>query len=557
MQRKVLPVGTDDFTKARTQNLYYIDKTGFIKELLENKGEVNLFTRPRRFGKTLNMSMLKNFFEIGTNKSLFEGLDISKETELCEKHMGQYPIIAVSLKEVSGDTIEEAKENLWDVIKTEAERFDYLQDSKKLNDRDKLNLLNLSGGIGNLASSLKLMSRILYKEYDKRVIILIDEYDAPLQKAHENGYYKKMVLLIRQLFGYALKSNEFLHFGVLTGCLRVSKESIFSDLNNPKVFSLVDERCDEWFGFTDDEVKELLDTYELSKYYDTAKDWYDGYQIGSTSLYCPWDIINYCDYLLTNSNKAPQNFWANVSENGTIRNFADKADRKTLDEIEKLIAGESVKKRIRTDLTYPDINSTVDNLWGILFTTGYLTCHNIDENGFYELTIPNREIKNLFEDQITAWFDIKVYSDTESLNRFCNAFPKGDAATIENHLNTLLRRSVSIRDSQVPEEKKENFYHGLLLGILNSRPFYWNVESNRESGKGFPDIRVVRPEDKYGFIIEIKYADNEETLEKYAAKALKQIDDKNYVQSLSNMGITDIKCYGIAFYKKLCRVLIK
>ncbi|MCD7855354.1 MAG: ATP-binding protein [Clostridiales bacterium] len=557
MKRKVLPVGTDDFTKARTQNLYYIDKTGFIKELLENKGEVNLFTRPRRFGKTLNMSMLKNFFEIGSDKSLFDGLDISKETKLCEKHMGQYPVIAVSLKEVSGDTFEEAKENLWDVIKAEAERFDYLQDSAKLNNRDKLNLLNLSGGIGNLASSLKLMSRILYKEYDKRVIILIDEYDAPLQKAHENGYYKKMVLLIRQLFGYALKSNEFLHFGVLTGCLRVSKESIFSDLNNPKVFSLVDERCDEWFGFTDDEVKELLDTYELSKYYDTAKDWYDGYQIGSTSLYCPWDIINYCDYLLTNSNKAPQNFWANVSENGIIRNFADKADRKTLDEIEKLIAGESVKKRIRTDLTYPDINSTVDNLWGILFTTGYLTCHNIDENGFYELTIPNREIKNLFEDQITTWFDTKVYSDTDSLNLFCNAFPKGDAATIENHLNTLLRRSVSIRDSQVPEEKKENFYHGLLLGILNSRPFYWNVESNQESGKGFPDIRVVRPEDKYGFIIEIKYADNEETLNKYAEKALKQIDDKNYEHSLSNMGITDIKCYGIAFYKKLCRVLLK
>lgn len=511
MEKKILPVGTDDFKEARKENFYYIDKTGLVSELLKNRGKVNLFTRPRRFGKTLNMSMLKSFFEIGTDKSLFDGFTISKKAELCSKHMGQYPVISVSLKEVSGNTFEEAKENLWDVIKAEAERFDYLQDSEKLNDRDKLNMLNLSGGIGNLASSLKLMSRMLYKEYNKSVIILIDEYDAPLQRAHENGYYKKMVLLIRQLFGYALKSNEFLYFGVLTGCLRVSKESIFSDLNNPKVFSLIDERCDEWFGFTDDEVRELLDTYDLSEYYDTAKDWYDGYQIGSTGLYCPWDIINYCDYLLTNSNKAPQNFWANVSENGIIRNFADKADRKTLDEIEKLIAGESVKKRIRTDLTYPDINSTVDNLWGILFTTGYLTCHNVDENGSYELMIPNREIKNLFEDQITAWFDTKIYSDTENLNRFCDAFPKGEATTIENHLNTLLRRSVSIRDSQVPEEKKENFYHGLVLGILNSRPFYWNVESNQESGKGFPDIRVIRPEDKYGFIIEIKYADNEET----------------------------------------------
>lgn len=557
MERKILPVGTDDFKEARKENFYYIDKTGFVSELLKNRGKVNLFTRPRRFGKTLNMSMLKSFFEIGTDKSVFDGLIISKEAELCEKHMGQYPVIAITLKQITGEDYKTAENNIWSCISNEARRFSFLLQSDKLQEWDKNDLIRLINRQGLLDDSLALLSRLLYIHYGKKVIILIDEYDAPLQKAYENGYYKKMVLLIRQFFGYALKSNEFLYFGVLTGCLRVSKESIFSDLNNLKVFSLVDERCDEWFGFTDDEVKELLDTYNLNEYYDTAKNWYDGYQIGSTDLYCPWDIINYCDYLLTNSNKVPQNFWANVSENGIIRNFADKADRKTLDEIEKLISGESVKKRIRTDLTYPDINSTADNLWGILFTTGYLTCHNVDENGLYELTIPNREIKNLFEDQITAWFDTKVYSDTESLNRFCNAFPKGDAATIENHLNTLLRRSVSIRDSQVPEEKKENFYHGLVLGILNSRPFYWNVESNRESGKGFPDIRVVRPEDKYGFIIEIKYADNEETLDKYAAKALSQIEDKNYEQSLSNMGITDIKCYGMAFYKKLCRVLLK
>ncbi|MCD8090921.1 MAG: ATP-binding protein [Clostridiales bacterium] len=418
-------------------------------------------------------------------------------------------------------------------------------------------MLNLSCGIGNLAGIIKLMSEILYKEYNKRVVILIDEYDTSLQKAYENGYYKKMVLLIRQFFDCAFKTNEFLYFSVLTGCMCISKEIIFPDLNNLNVFSLIDEKCDELFGFTDNEVGEMLDTYNLSEYYDTAKDWYYGYQIGNASIYCPWDIINYCDYLLINSNKTPQNFWTNVSENGIIRSFADKADRKTLDEIEKLIAGKSVKKKIITDLTYPDINSTIDHLWGILFITDYLTCHSIDENGLYELTIPNREIKNLFEDQTTAWFDTKVYSDTESLNRFCDAFSKGDAATLENHLNTLLRRSVSIRDFQVPEEKKENFYHGLVLGVLNSRPFYWNVESNQESGNGFPDIRVVRPKDKYGFIIEIKYADNEETLDKYAFKALKQINDKNYRQSLSNMGITDIKCYGMAFYKKLCRVMLK
>ncbi|MCD7777916.1 MAG: ATP-binding protein [Clostridiales bacterium] len=557
MEKKILPVGTDNFRNIRIENLYYVDKTGFIKELLENKSKVNIFTRPRRFGKTLNMSILKSFFEIGTDKSLFDGLVISKEAELCEKHMGQYPVIAITLKQITGEDYKTAESNLWSCISNEAKRFPFLLQSDKLQKQDKNDLIRLINRQGLLNNSLALLSRLLYIHYRKKVIILIDEYDTPLQKAYENGYYKKMVLLIKQFFSYALNANKFLYFGVLTGCMCILKEIIFPDLNNLKAFSLIDEKCDEWFGFTDNEVWELLDTYNLSKYHDTAKNWYYGYQIGSANLYCPWDIINYCDYLLTNSNKTPQNFWTNVSENEIIRNFADKADRKILDEIENLIAGESVKKIIRTDLTYPDINSSIDNLWVILFTTGYLTCHNVDENGLYELTIPNREIKNLFEDQITAWFDTKVYSNTESLNRFCNAFPKGDVTTIENHLNTLLRRSVSIRDSQIPKEKKENFYHGLVLGILNSRPFYWNVESSQESGKGFPDIKVVKSEDKYGFIIEIKYADNEETLNKYAEKALNQIDDKNYEQSLSNMGITDIKCYGVAFYKKLCKVLLR
>ncbi len=403
-----MPVGVDDFAKLRTNHFYYVDKTGLIRELLENWGEVNLFTRPRRFGKSINMSMLKCFFEIGTDPHLFDDLEISKHKELCEEYLGRYPVISLSLKQVNGFTFEEAQTQLWSVITEAAEQLDYLQDSRILNARDRRKLYDLSEGKGNQQEGLRLMSRLLWKHYGRKVIILIDEYDAPLQKAYENGYYDEMVRLIRQLFGYALKTNESLYFSVLTGCMRVSKESIFSDLNNPKLYTLLDERCDEWFGFTDGEVRQLLDSLGLGEYYETARDWYDGYQVGQSGIYCPWDVINYCDQLLSDSDKTPKNYWANVSENAIVYQFVEMADETTRSDLEVLSEGRFVDREISSELTYQDMGNNIDNLWSVLFTTGYLTQHGRNEDGTYRLAIPNREVRSIFDQQLKKWFLTKV-----------------------------------------------------------------------------------------------------------------------------------------------------
>ncbi|MCC8015436.1 MAG: ATP-binding protein [Eubacterium sp.] len=546
-----MPIGVDDFEKIRKNNFYYVDKTGMIKELLENWGEVNLFTRPRRFGKSINMSMLKYFFEIGTDKSLFDSLEISKEVKLCEEHMGQYPVIAISLKQVTGASFEEAKNNIWDVISEEAIRFSCLLKKEDIEEWDKSRLLDLIDRKRGLDSSLKLLSRLLCKHYGKKVIILIDEYDAPLQKAYENGYYKKMVLLIRQIFGYALKSNEALFFSVLTGCMRVSKESIFSDLNNPTLYTLIDDMCDEWFGFTDDEVRKMLEDLRLSEYYEITKAWYDGYRIGSVGIYCPWDVVNWCRQLMLSSDKEPKNYWVNVSENDIIYKFIEMADDTTKQDLEILSEGGSVDKELSFELTYKDIDSSIENLWSILFTTGYLATQGRNADGTYKLAIPNREILRVFSEQVKKWFLRKIEGGLDDLYK---AIDSGKIDEIENHINACMQESISFMDGGNTEEQKESWYHALLVGMMKGCKG-WVVKSNREAGNGRADIILTDRIKHKGIIIEVKYAKTLSMLEKRALKGLQQIADKKCDEFFLGDDITNISKYGIAFNKRSCKVV--
>ncbi|MCD8122274.1 MAG: ATP-binding protein [Clostridiales bacterium] len=550
MEKRKMPIGVEDFTEILTQGFYYIDKTGMIRELLENWGKVNLFTRPRRFGKSINMSMLKCFFEIGTDPHLFDGLEISRHKELCEAYLGQYPVISLSLKQVNGFTFEEAQTQLWSVITEAAEQLDYLQDSGILNARDRRKLYDLSEGKGNQQEGLRLMSRLLWKHYGRKVIILIDEYDAPLQKAYENGYYDEMVRLIRQLFGYALKTNESLYFSVLTGCMRVSKESIFSDLNNPKLYTLLDDRCDEWFGFTDGEVRQLLDSLGLGEYYETVRDWYDGYQVGQSGIYCPWDVINYCDQLLSDSDKTPKNYWANVSENAIVYQFVEMADETTRSDLEVLSEGRFVDREISSELTYQDMGNNIDNLWSVLFTTGYLTQHGRNEDGTYRLAIPNREVRSIFDQQLKKWFLTKVEGGLKELYQ---AIDSGVAETIEERINACLVESVSFMDGGNTEVQKESFYHGLLLGMMKGRRG-WIVKSNREAGNGRADIILIDRFQNAGIIMEVKVAGRSAALEEKAQEGLRQMEDRRYDEYFLGYDIARISKYGIAFWQRKCRV---
>ncbi|MCD8012403.1 MAG: ATP-binding protein [Lachnospiraceae bacterium] len=553
MEKKRLPVGIDDFADFHQMGYYYVDKTGMIKELLDNPGKVNLFTRPRRFGKSLNMSMLKCFFEIGTDKSLFDGLAISKETELCEAYLGQFPVIAVTLKQVAGETMSEARGQLWESVMEAADSFDFLRESGRLSDRDKDTLQKLSEGTGNLEASLKQLSRILYKHYGKKVIILIDEYDAPLQKAYENGYYDRMVKLIRQFFGYALKSNNALYISVLTGVMRVSKESIFSDLNNPDAHSMVDPQYSEWFGFTDAEVSRMLGAYDLQDYYWITKDWYDGYRMGRTeNIYCPWDVVKWCKALLADRDAVPENYWENVSENGFIRTFAQMADSVTREEIAQLLTGRTVKRKLIQELTYRNMTDSLDNLWSLLFTTGYLTHRGRDEDGMYELCIPNREVNSIFKTKIDEWFREKVLEDTDGLKSFYQALDAGDAEALEDCLNYHLGESISYVDGGTYEDK-ETFYQGLLIGMLRSRKD-WEVRSNREAGKGRSDIAIFNLRQKHAYIIEVKYSKKEEDLSADAREGIDQINRMNYDQYFSMRFPKVTRHFGVAFCKKQCKV---
>ena len=563
-----LPVGIDDFRKLRESSFYYVDKTRLIEQLLLNWSEVTLFTRPRRFGKTLNMSMLKSFFEIGTDKSLFDGLYISGNKELCDEYMGKYPVIFLSFKGVEGLTYDEAFDAFVRVIGKEISRVSFLADSDKLTmlEREQYKGLtiiedgNFVFSKDKLISSLQLLSQMLYKHYDQKVVILIDEYDVPLDKAFQNGYYKEMVSLIRGLFGQALKTNEFLQFAVLTGCLRVSKESIFTGLNNFEINSIVDIDHDEQFGFTDDEVIKLLSDYDRSERYHDAKEWYDGYHFGNADIYCPWDVINFAKKLVSDPAARTSAFWINSSGNDMVKRFVDKADQTTRDEIEKLVAGGFVEKQLRLDLTYDEIDNTIDNLWSVLFTTGYLTKIGEakvpdSESYAYKLVIPNKEVREVFILQIQEWFKAVVANDDDTMKLLSKAILDKDEKQIARQLNIVMSRMISILDTKASDDMKENFYHGLLLGLLRGSNPDWLIKSNRESGDGFSDI-LIEPEDPdAGIVIEVKYAKEMKDLDAACEAAMAQIKNKRYDEALRDEGRCDILAYGIAFCRKRCRVV--
>ena len=563
-----LPVGIENFEEIRKLGFYYIDKTRLIEQLLQGWGKVTLFTRPRRFGKTLNMSMLKSFFEIGTDKTLFDGLYISGNKELCDEHMGKYPVIFLSFKGVEGLTYDEAFDALVRVIGKEISRVSFLADSDKLTmlEREQYKGLTIieDGSFvfskDKLISSLQLLSQLLYKHYGQKVVILIDEYDVPLDKAFQNGYYKEMVSLIRGLFGQALKTNEFLQFAVLTGCLRVSKESIFTGLNNFEINSIVDIDHDEQFGFTDDEVMKLLLDYDRSERYPDAKEWYDGYHFGNADIYCPWDVINFAKKLVSDLSARPSAFWINSSGNDMVKRFVDRADQTTRDEIEKLVAGGFVEKQLRLDLTYDEIDNTIDNLWSVLFTTGYLTKIGEvkvpdSESYAYKLVIPNKEVREVFILQIQEWFKAVVTKDDDTMKLLSKAILDKDEKQIARQLNIVMGRMISILDTKAPDDMKENFYHGLLLGLLRGSNPDWLIKSNRESGDGFSDILIMPEDPDAGIVIEVKYTKEMKELDAACETAMAQIKNKRYDEALRDEGRCDILAYGIAFCRKRCRVV--
>ena len=563
-----LPVGIENFEEIRKLGFYYIDKTRLIEQLLQGWGKVTLFTRPRRFGKTLNMSMLKSFFEIGTDKTLFDGLYISGNKALCDEHMGKYPVIFLSFKGVEGLMYDEAFDALVRVIGKEVSRVSFLADSDKLTllEREQykgLTIIEDGSFVFNkdkLISSLQLLSQLLYKHYGQKAVILIDEYDVPLDKAFQNGYYKEMVSLIRGLFGQALKTNEFLQFAVLTGCLRVSKESIFTGLNNFEINSIVDIDHDEQFGFTDDEVMKLLLDYDRSERYPDAKEWYDGYHFGNADIYCPWDVINFAKKLVSDPSARPSAFWINSSGNDMVKRFVDKADQTTRDEIEKLVAGGFVEKQLRLDLTYDEIDNTIDNLWSVLFTTGYLTKIGEvkvpdSESYAYKLVIPNKEVREVFILQIQEWFKAVVAKDDDTMKLLSRAILDKDEKQIARQLNIVMSRMISILDTKAPDAMKENFYHGLLLGLLRGSNPDWLIKSNRESGDGFSNILIMPEDPDAGIVIEVKYAKEMKELDAACEAAITQIKDKRYDETLRDEGRCDILAYGIAFCRKRCRVV--
>lgn len=561
-----LPIGVENFEKIRGEGYYYVDKTGLIRELLGNGGEVTLFTRPRRFGKSLNMSMLKSFFEYGCDSRLFEGLEIAGERELCEAHMGKYPVISITLKDINARDYTAAKTMLKYVIGDEALRFGFLKESDRLSgeEKEQYSRLVAIGGEGQpmfpmpddvLVRSLRLLSRLLRKHYGQKVVLLIDEYDVPLDKARQSGYYDEMVALIRNLFSQTLKSNDDLFFAALTGCLRIAKESIFTGLNNLKVMSITNVQFGEYFGFSDGEVRAMLHEYGADDMYGQVKTWYDGYTFGKAEVYCPWDVINYCDELRADPDASPRAFWINSSGNDIIRTFLRKATQRTRREIEQLVDGECITKKIVQELTYRELYEKIDNVWSVLFTTGYLTQRGRTEEGAYLLAIPNLEIRQIFVEQILEWFQEEARREPPKLDAFCEAFLRGDAEAIEGQFNAYLKKAISIRDTAVRKGRKENFYHGILLGLLSHRED-WDVFSNAESGDGYSDILVETEEGSTGIVIEVKYSEegDEDSLEAGCREALEQIEKMGYEEKLRQDGAENIVRYGIACHRKKCRV---
>lgn len=564
MGRKKLPVGIENFEEFSAENFYYVDKTMFIAELLQNWGKVNLFTRPRRFGKSLNMSMLKCFFEIGGDQTLFDGLKITEEKSLCEEYMDQFPVISISLKSIDGPDFEAASAALRTVIGDEAGRFRFLRESSSLDEEEKnayVRLINVemksdatyAMSYAALIDSLKTLSRLLAKHYHRKVILLIDEYDVPLDKAFQAGYYDEMVSLIRNMFGNALKTNDNLYFAVLTGCLRISKESIFTGLNNLNVMTVSDPYFCSSFGFTEEEVLEFLRYYGLEEFQNTVREWYDGYRFGDTSVYCPWDVIKYAQILLRDRDAEPENYWANTSGNDLVRRLLKRADQTTRNEIEQLLNGGTIVKNIRQELTYRDIEDSIDNIWSVLYSTGYLTQRGRLPGKQMKLALPNREVKELFIELVKDWFQETTYADSARIQRFCAAFPAGDASTIQDMLHDYLWDSISVRDTAVRINMKENFYHGMVLGLLRSQG-NWLIQSNAETGEGYSDISIQTP-DRIGIVIELKYADDG-NLEAACAEALKQIEIKKYAEGLRRRSLKKILKYGLAFCEKECMAVM-
>lgn len=558
---KKLPIGIENFEEMRREDFYYVDKSHVIEQLLTQWGKVNLFTRPRRFGKSLNMSMLQSFFEIGKDKTLFDGLRISDNQELCEKYQGKFPVVSVSLKGINGATYEEARRFLIKTINEEARRLSVLSDSTELDETDHELLTQLKKKEmtnDSLVYSIRELTELLEKHYGSKVIVLIDEYDVPLAKANENGYYDEMVFLIRNLFENALKTNSSLKFAVLTGCLRIAKESIFTGLNNFKVYSITDKSFDETFGFTDAEVRELLRYYGQEKYYETVKEWYDGYRFGNVDVYCPWDVINFCSDHLADSGLEPKNYWANTSGNSVISHFIDsvgKPQKLTRMELEQLVNGGIVQKEINSELTYKELYSSIDNLWSTLFMTGYLTQRGEPSGNRYNLVIPNREIRNIITNHILKMFKENVKDDGKTVSDLCDALLNQNPEKVELIFTEYMKKTISIRDTFAQKPTKENFYHGLLLGILGFKE-NWSVMSNRESGDGFGDILIRIEDEDVGIVIEVKYADDG-NLQGECEKALQQIIDIRYTEALEQEGIHTIIKYGIACYRKKCKVLMR
>lgn len=556
LMQKKLPIGIENFEDMIKENYYYVDKTGLLKQLLNEHGLVNLFTRPRRFGKSLNMSMLKYFFEIGNDQAIFEGLEISKDKELCDQYQGKFPVISVSLKGAKVGNYEDAKAMMKYIMAAESRRLYDRMSGDKLSEKQKEQMKSLMSDNmkdTELMTALWILSSILKEYYGKKVIILIDEYDVPLDKAFENNYYNEMIILLRNMLEQSLKTNDNLYMAVLTGCLRIARESIFTGLNNFNIFSITDQYFDEYFGFTDKEVKEILQYYKVPEAFEQTKKWYDGYRFGNTDIYCPWDVINHCRALKVEPDATPQPYWINTSGNYIVKRFIEKANQQTRREIEQLIEGKAIQKEIRLELTYNELDSTIENLWSVLFATGYLTQQGKPQGRTYSLIIPNESIRQIFIEQIQEWFKETTRKDENRLKDFCKAFEEGNAEAIEEQFNNYLMKTISIRDTFTT--KKENFYHGVLLGLLSYDPD-WYITSNQESGDGYSDIMIEAEQARIGIIIEVKYAENIKMLDKACEKALKQIKEKHYDQKLEKEGYETILNYGIACYKKRCKVLV-
>ena len=556
LMQKKLPIGIENFEDMIKENYYYVDKTGLLKQLLNEHGLVNLFTRPRRFGKSLNMSMLKYFFEIGNDQAIFEGLEISKDKELCDQYQGKFPVISVSLKGAKAGNYEDAKAMMKYIMAAESRRLYDRMSGDKLSEKQKEQMKSLMSDNmkdTELMTALWILSSILKEYYGKKVIILIDEYDVPLDKAFENNYYNEMIILLRNMLEQSLKTNDNLYMAVLTGCLRIARESIFTGLNNFNIFSITDQYFDEYFGFTDKEVKEILQYYKVPEAFEQTKKWYDGYRFGNTAIYCPWDVINHCRALKVEPDATPQPYWINTSGNYIVKRFIEKANQQTRREIEQLIEGKAIQKEIRLELTYNELDSTIENLWSVLFATGYLTQQGKPQGRTYSLIIPNESIRQIFIEQIQEWFKETTRKDENRLKDFCKAFEEGNAEAIEEQFNNYLMKTISIRDTFTT--KKENFYHGVLLGLLSYDPD-WYITSNQESGDGYSDIMIEAEQARIGIIIEVKYAENIKMLDKACEKALKQIKEKHYDQKLEKEGYETILNYGIACYKKRCKVLV-